>query len=222
MTVTLKINNGAVADFGSDWVEFSKWLDGTYGKLPYKWTDLGEEYVVIAADGSAFYKHVQFKKTDETAKSDFEENYKNARKTVEKKADDGVTVVAPLPYAYSPNEKTRFQGHMCTCAPGTTTHTLELNSKIRLQGGTYWVKNPSAGDYVSLAVVDIDNVLQKGHNVQLSEYVKTHYVAPWDHVGEFQASTTALLESGTYLKVTYTNVGNSSVQLGITYKWLEC
>lgn len=136
------------------------------------------------------------------------------------RSNDGGLVVAQSPYAFS-GEKTRFTGYLYSCSPGTNIFQEKLNQSIKLQGGYYWVQNPFLGDNVSLAVVDVDNILGYGPNVVLSEYVKQMPIAPWNHQQEIEASTAALIASGLYLQLKYENNGASTVNFGVTYRWFQ-
>lgn len=47
--------NTAVLDYTSDgWIEYKKWLNGTYASLAYAWVDEGSAYAIIAIDGSVY------------------------------------------------------------------------------------------------------------------------------------------------------------------------
>jgi len=137
------------------------------------------------------------------------------------RTDDGIPVFAQLPYAHS-DEKTKFFGYMYTCPPGSSTHIETLDYKVRFQGIIYWVKNPTAGDTLSLSIIDVDNVLARGANLNLNEYIKDYYVPPWNHQAEIQAATAETIEAGISAKISYFNAGQENVTLGITYRCLEC
>ena len=69
----LQITGGLVVDYSDDgWVEYVKWLDGTYAKLQFVWIDEGLAYSITAIDGEV-YRTFSINKTDAT---DFETNYK--------------------------------------------------------------------------------------------------------------------------------------------------
>jgi len=69
----LQITGGLVVDYSDDgWVEYVKWLDGTYAKLQFVWIDEGLAYSITAVDGEV-YRTFSINKADAT---DFETNYK--------------------------------------------------------------------------------------------------------------------------------------------------
>lgn len=136
------------------------------------------------------------------------------------RTSEGIPIVSQSPYAFTA-ESTRFVGHLYSCSPGTTAHQEITTTQIRLQGGTYWARGATAGDTVSFAVVDVDNVLGGGAGAVVSEYVKGLPVAPWDHHMELTSTAAGMIPAGLYLRITYTNTGASPVQLGITYRWYE-
>jgi len=73
---TLQLN-GPIIDHGSDWADFKKWLNGTYGALAFTWTESPEAYVVVAVDGP-FFRTVGINKVDPASddQADFEAAYK--------------------------------------------------------------------------------------------------------------------------------------------------
>ena len=69
----LRIAGGMIVDYSDDgWLEYVKWLDGTYAKLQFVWIDEGLAYSITAVDGEV-YRTLSINKTDAT---DFETNYK--------------------------------------------------------------------------------------------------------------------------------------------------
>lgn len=221
MTTTLNIKSGIVADHGSDWSDFKKWIDGTNGRLRHTWVESTENYMILALDGQ-LTRVVQLTKSTPPSSDqlEFESQYMNLA-TIETRTADGRLVVTQGPYAYT-EENARFVGFRYICPSGTTSNHDELiTSSIRLQGGHYWAATPSIGDTVSLSVVDKDNILGNGAGVVLAEYVKTLPLAPWNHQAEIIAPTAGLVVAGLYLRMTYTNVGASAVSFGVTYRWYQ-
>lgn len=217
---TLQIRSSTV-DYGADWPEFRKWLDGTNARLRYTWVESSAAYDVAAIDGPVF-RTAGINKTEPASAEqlDFETNFKPIAAPFEARTDNGGLVVSQSPYAQS-DERTRFVGALYTCAPGTSTHDEKLTKPVRLNGGMYWARGATVGDRVSLSVIDLDNVLGRGAGVVLSKYVDRLPVAPWDHEREITSSTAGLLSAGLYLRLTYENQGASQVNLGVTYKWFE-
>lgn len=136
------------------------------------------------------------------------------------RTSEGIPIVSQSPYAFT-DESTRFVGALYTCAPGTTVHDLPTTEQVRLQGGIYWAQGATAGDTVSFAVVDADNVLGGGAGAVVSEYVRGLPVAPWNHHMELTSTAAGTIPAGLYLRITYVNTGASPVQLGVTYRWYE-
>ena len=129
------------------------------------------------------------------------------------RAADGAPVVAPTATAYS-EYVTRFVGARYVCGPGVTTHDLEVATPVLLQGGSYWVEGAINGDSVSLAVVN-------AAGTTLVEYVVNLPVAPWAHQQDLIAATAGSVPLGARLRVSYTNVGQAPVTLGVLYRWLQ-
>lgn len=89
---TLRLN-GVVVDYSNEgWVEFKKWLDGTYASLRYVWADEGASYSIAALD-SQVYRTCGLNKDDA---ADFEANYKKNAPLASQTAD-GKQVVSTWP-----------------------------------------------------------------------------------------------------------------------------
>lgn len=200
-------------DYGTDWSEFKKWINGTNANLRFTCIEEQASYTVVATDGTilrtAGINKTEPKNDDQV---DFENNFKD------KSNQPFETLVTQRPYAYSP-EKARFVGFLYECTPGITEFDEPLTSYIRLQGGYYWCRGANIGDRVSLSVVDKNNVLGMGANFVLSEYVSRMPVAPWDHLQEISTTAAGSIQPGLFLRLKYENTGNNSVNLSVTYKW---
>lgn len=160
------------------------------------------------------------------------------------RAADGAPVVAPTATAYS-EYVTRFVGARYVCDPGASEHDLKVTTPVLLQGGSYWVEGANNGDSVSLAVVgdkdvtldeiaDVDRAIRldadgvaldttarERGGVEYIEYVVDLPVAPWAHQQDLIAATAGSVPLGARLRVTYTNVGEKPVTLGVLYRWLQ-
>jgi len=72
---TLKIQSGIEINFGSDWSEFKKWINGTNASLRYTWTDDSASYTILSVDGPV-HRVVGINKDGGTDQVDFETNFK--------------------------------------------------------------------------------------------------------------------------------------------------
>ena len=199
---------GTTIDFDTDWPEFRKWIDGTYANLRLAWIDNGAAYIVVAQDASVF-RTVGINKTEPPSayQIDFDANFKQlGDQPFEPRDQYGNAVFAPSPYAYTP-DGARFVGYLYDCAPGVTTRDEIVTQAIKIQGGSFWVKNKSGlgnttmGDRVTLSVVDVDNILGYGPGTVLSEYVKDVPVVPWAAIQVIEAQNTRALTSRTMFSV---------------------
>jgi hypothetical protein len=85
--------SGVIVDYSNDgWVEFKKWLDGTYAHLRYVWVDEGAAYNIAALDDQV-YRTCGINKADA---ADFEANYKK-NIPVGSQTADGKTIVSVWP-----------------------------------------------------------------------------------------------------------------------------
>jgi hypothetical protein len=70
----LQIKDGLVLDYTDEgWAEYKKWLDGTYARIPFIYSDNGLSYEIVAPDGGV-YRTFSVNKVDAT---DFEANFKS-------------------------------------------------------------------------------------------------------------------------------------------------
>lgn len=209
-TIQLK---STTIDYGTDWPEFRKWIDGTYASLRFTWVDEAASYFIIATD-AGILRTVGINKNESITaiQSDFETNFKNLSNVPFE------TLVSQKPYAFS-KEVTKFVGHLYECFSGTTNHDYLITSPIKLQGGYYWVNGANLGDRVSLSVIDKDNILGRGNNVVLNQYVDRMPIAPWQHMQEISTAAAGLIVSGLYLRLTYENIGTQPVNFSVTYRW---
>lgn len=136
------------------------------------------------------------------------------------KTSDGTPIIAQSPYAYT-EINPRFIGELYTCTPGTSVHEKMIDSAVRLQGLCYWVKNPNLGDKFSLSIIDKNDVLGRGADSIVGEYVEDLYLAPWDHLHEITTSAVLIIPAGVCVKITYENTGSQNVTMGVTYRWFQ-
>lgn len=200
-------------DYGIDWTEFRKWIDGTNANLRFTWVDEGASYYIIAIDASIL-RAVGINKNEPTSdmQIDFETNFQNLNNLPFE------TLVSQKPYASS-KEATQFVGNLYQCNLGITEHDELITKPIKLQGGYYWVDGSNLGDRVSLSVVDKDGILGKGNNIVLNKYVDRMPIAPWQHMQEISTASAGLIVAGLYLRLTYENTGTQPVNFSVTYRW---
>lgn len=129
------------------------------------------------------------------------------------RAADGSPVVSPAATAYS-KDVTRFVGARFVCRPGVTENDLFIVEPVQLQAWSYWVEGANNGDIMALSVAD-----EKGGDIV--RYVQDLPVAPWPHQYDLSVCTTAPVPAKTILRVSYSNVGEKEVTLGVLYKWLQ-
>lgn len=99
------------------------------------------------------------------------------------------------------------RGMMFTAnANATSIHDLQLDTTLVLRGGVLYSENASVGDYMSVSIVDDDNLLGQGAGFVLGEYVKKWFVMPGQINELVDVSISQVLMAGLYVRVTYTSV----------------
>jgi hypothetical protein len=80
-------------DFGADWSEYKKWLNGTYASLLYTWCEDELTYSIFAEDG-IFTRVVGINKDNGDNHLDFEENFKNFKPLEKRQSGNKALLVA--------------------------------------------------------------------------------------------------------------------------------
>ena len=217
---------GATVDYSDDgWVEFKKWLDGTYARLAYTWVDEGLAYSIAAVDGP-LCRTCSINKVDA---AEFEASYK-INKPTEPRTPEGSQVIAPT-FLYTGLTGGACKGYKYAAQAGVQNIFDELVTKqIYIQGGKYKVIGATDGDYAEFAVVDKNDVLGLfalyglvvGQDVlELYKYIRTYYMLDANDSGEFKFESAARIYQGLFLRAIYMSVGATPVKMGVTYQWYE-
>ena len=95
-------------------------------------------------------------------------------------------------------------------------HAGESFANKFLWGGEIYVKDGAVGDYATLQIVDVDNLLGYGAGLVLKEYVKKKFIVPglW-HQGT--DSCPGKIPVGVYLRCNYYHVGSNEPLILINY-----
>ena len=131
-----------------------------------------------------------------------------------------ISSVSTRAWANGQGFEAQFQGALYVF-PGSSTssYDLRLDTPTRLQGGTFWVTGANVNDKVSLAVVDVDNVLGGGADAVVAQYVNDLPLPPWNAMQDLNVPTAAQIPAGLYLRTTCLNTGADFVTIGITFRW---
>jgi len=209
------------------WVEFKKWLDGTYAILRYVWVDEGEAYNIIAIDGPVC-RICGINKGSSDA-TDFETNFKNYE-VIQPLSSEGRMIVAPT-YMDTAGAKGHFEGNKWLATAGAQSFfDILVTTQIYVQGGTYWCENAEKGDYAEFSIVDKDDVLglfalyglTVGVDVLvLEKYVKTEYMHEGRNEGDIEVTSKGDVFPGLYLRASYVSIGSVDVDMAVRYKWYE-
>lgn len=102
---------------------------------------------------------------------------------------------------------------------------------IYLQGGSFWTRNATDGDYGELAVVDKDDVLglfqyyglQPGEVLELRKHVRTYYFPEGGFNERIEFETKSFIPAGLYLREIYLSTATSGAApiLAVNYKFYE-
>lgn len=120
------------------------------------------------------------------------------------------------------SDKVHFDGKHAegTIAAGTTDNIdLHITDDVLITGGVFMTKDGVWGDSVVLQVVDIDNVLGYGANVTLNQFV-AWFLPNSPAAGtliQLQVPYPAKIFAGLYLRMRFTSVGTTDVQVAMNY-----
>lgn len=120
------------------------------------------------------------------------------------------------------SDKVHFAGQHAqgTIPAGTTANVdLHITDDMLVTGGIFMTKDGVWGDTCSLHVVDIDNILGYGTNVDLNQFV-AWFLPDSPGTGvmiQLQVPYPAKIFAGLYLRIVYTSVGTTDVQVAMNY-----
>jgi hypothetical protein len=215
-------------------------------KLAMQYVLNDDSYLVFAMDTSLVYATTLVlvdlsegfpfdadydKAQNDTDVTDFEETYKaTANGPLEPKTQAGQPIVTTSAYAFVA-EHTSFKGFLYEVEAGShSIFDVQLTDQIYLQGGSWWIRGATKGDYLEFGVVDKDDVLGAfgpygltvGVDVlELGKYVRTFYPSPGDSEDTREVKAPAHVMAGLYLRLIYHSVGSTNVDISPTYYWHE-
>jgi hypothetical protein len=133
----------------------------------------------------------------------------------------GSTLKLPdLSHFSSTNVNSASQGLYAVAAVGAVTNIdLKLLDDCFLTGGVLRTEGSSFGDYATFQVVDVDNILGYGANTILGQYVTSWYMRS-DAQEQVNENTPypAKVIAGLYLRLVYTSMGSSAVNVAVMYR----
>ena len=129
-------------------------------------------------------------------------------------------IVTPALFV-APTHKFEGRSVMAVVLAGTTQ---DIDFKISGTGyalsGADWVAYAAAiGDWIRFAIVDVDNILGYGPELELQRWIDSWYVFP-DHVNHSVTPEGGAIMAGLYMRGTYHSVGQQDVSVLINY-WLH-
>lgn len=231
MIDSLTIRDGSVIiDHNKNWTEFKKWINGNYATLRYVWGNFGNGfmdsvyenaeitsyqdersfYKVVAIDGNILRTVViPMAKPKSADQIDFEDNFKSDVLPVREEFDNGELF------------ESKLVGEVYSCDAGVTNHEYTLAKSVHFEGMYYWTQGSSIGDKITLSVIDKTNLFGFGSNYVLDQHIYQVPVVPSSFGQQFLPLNKFFLNQNLTLRVTYQNEGDTAVDLGITYRWLE-
>ena len=128
--------------------------------------------------------------------------------------------LSQLSHFASTNVNSDTQGKLQTIPAGTTVSIdFKIIDDSFISGGILLTKNAAFGDKASFQVVDVDNIIGYGNNVVLGQYITNWYMRS---DSEMQINENmpypAKIMSGLYLRIIYTSIGQTDVDIAIIYK----
>ena len=105
-----------------------------------------------------------------------------------------------------------------TATHGTTTNIdYKIEGKYMLFGAEMLYDNAANGDYVTLQIVDKDNVLGYGAGLVVNEWVKKWYVPFSEKRWKVTSEMTTEIPKGLYARLKYTSVGEQDIPIKLNY-----
>lgn len=123
-------------------------------------------------------------------------------------------IANPNSYATT-TEQLRYVGKFYTYdGPGVGQDFIPIERPVRLSGGKFWAQGASAGDHVSLSIVDQESQ-------EVVRFCDKLPVCPVTTLADLSPPTAALILPGLSICVKYSNTGTSPVSVGIWISWFE-
>lgn len=150
--------------------------------------------------------------------------------TIRPRTAEGEPIVSPTS-VYSPDEGV-VEGikHVATLDSQNIWDTL-LENPIYLQGGSFWIRNATVGDYGELAVVDKDDVLglfalyglEEGDVLELRKHVRTFHFPTGGFQDKVEFQSKSYIPAGLYLREIYVSTATTGDQpiMAVQYKFYE-
>lgn len=105
-----------------------------------------------------------------------------------------------------------------TASHGVTTNIdYKITGKYMLYGAEMLYTNAANGDYVTLQIVDKDNVLGYGAGFVVNEWVKKWYVPFSENRWKVTSEVTSEIPQNLYARLIYTSVGEQDVLVKMNY-----
>lgn len=113
-----------------------------------------------------------------------------------------------------------LQGTKFTAILGTETiHDYLVSDDYLIDGAIIIAISATIGDKVTCQVIDKDNVMGYGANVVLGQYVTNWYMNPNESIQmDFKSDYPAKIFAGLYLRIKYTSVGATNVEVITNFK----
>ena len=150
--------------------------------------------------------------------------------TIRDRTDQGELIVAPTT-VYSPDEGVVEGIRHVAALDSQNIWDTKLDSPIYLQGGSFWIRNASSGDYGELAVVDKDDVLglfayygiPSGGVLELRKHVRTFHFPPGSFQDRVEFSSKSYIPAGLYMREIYFSTATTGDQpvMAVQYKFYE-
>ena len=128
--------------------------------------------------------------------------------------------LSQLAHFASTNVNKNGQGVIFTALAGQTTNgDYKLVDDCFITGGILSTLTSTFGDSTTFQVIDIDNIMGYGANVVLGQYITNWYMRS-DTQLQIDESIPypAKIYTGLYLRVRYTSIGATDVQVIVNYR----
>jgi hypothetical protein len=115
---------------------------------------------------------------------------------------------------------TNLKGVLFTATAGqTTTNDLQITDDHLIDGAIIITNGAALGDKLSCQVIDKDNIMGYGANTVLGQYATDWYIDPEStRQLNYESIYPAKLFAGLYLRIVYTSVGGSDVNVIANYR----
>lgn len=180
--------------------------------INYQHTETDEKYTIFLVDGPQITYETEVWKTGNIPEGvDEDQNTTNLTDWITTRlADSNKPVSIKIDPIAASTVQFEGDGMLIEGVAGESVATdFQMTSSKILTGAWWKTKNSYWGDYITMQIVDVDNILGFGAGTILNQFIKKWYMI--DELVMSERANGSLLPAGLYIRIIYTSVHPSPI-----------